>query len=260
MSGQPGHEHTRFITPKWAAPKQVRAIFTTRHGGCSREPYDSFNLASHVGDITENVEQNRTRLRQTLALAEAPAWLEQIHGHRVLDLDASAAEDRQADAAFTRSLNRACAVLVADCIPLLLCDEGGTQVAAVHAGWRGLATGIIAAAVSSFDAQASALHAWIGPHISAGKYEVGDEFVTQLEADFPHISDFVVSDLQPTHLDLGAWCAVQLQDCGVHNIGRSANCVYTEKDRFFSYRRSGDTGRMAALIWITSDTASNTTG
>ena len=167
-------ETAHFIRPDWPASAHVHAVCTTRTGGVSRAPYDSLNLGDHVGDDPRAVAENRARLRNVLGLPAEPRWLQQVHGNCAVDVAAQTLPC-QADAAYTDQPGVVCAVLTADCLPLLLCDRAGTRVAAVHAGWRGLANGVIERALESFTACGSELMAWLGPAIGPQAFEVGDE-------------------------------------------------------------------------------------
>lgn len=233
-----------FIQPDWSAPSQVKAVVTTRGGGCSLAPYDSFNLALHVGDLQHNVLANRQRLSQRLELPVEMPWLNQEHGVKVISAEEKG--QRNADAVYTDQLNLPCVVLVADCLPIFLCDRQGMRVAVLHAGWRGLAGGIIAATVTRFLPE-NDLIAWLGPAIGPCHYEVGAEVkdAFRSEADC-----FIPSDNPDRWLfDLYGVARKHLADSGVQAVFGGGFCTYCEGKRFFSYRRDGDTGRIAALIW-----------
>jgi hypothetical protein len=225
---------------------------TTRRGGVSVPPWDSFNLGDHVGDDPDHVAANRALLRRHLP-AE-PHWLKQVHSARVADLDRGDA--LEADAACSRSRGTVCAVLTADCLPVLLCDRAGSVVAAAHAGWRGLAGGVLEASVAAMGVEPREILAWLGPAIGPQAFEVGDEvreaFVarhTEAAAAFtprPH-----VPDAPPKWLaDIYQLARVRLNRAGVAAIHGGGRCTFSEPDRFFSYRRDGITGRMAALVWL----------
>ena len=236
------------IIPDWSLPPNVRAVFTTRHGGSSPAPYHSFNLALHVGDRVSDVLHNRQQLRHKLGLKAEPAWLEQIHGatvHRAT----SSADIPRADACITTHVNLACTVLVADCAPVLLCDDDGHEVAAVHVGWRGLAAGIIARTADAFHADNRHISAWIGPCIGPRAFEVGVELRTRFTEISEDYARFFTQRDDHWSMDLSAACALALNAAGVRSVSRCRRCVYSEPQHFFSYRRDGTTGRMAALIW-----------
>ena len=237
------------LVPDWPAPPGVRAAVTLRSGGVSRGPYASFNLATHVGDDPAAVEENRARLRSALGLAREPAWLRQVHGTTVVDA-ATAAPDVEADAAYATQPGVCCAVLTADCLPILLCDTVGTRVAAVHAGWRGLAAGIVSAAVSRLDTSAGDLLAWIGPGIGAAAYAVGPELRAMFCARDPALAGAFAERDGRWHADLAAIARHELAALGLTRIHAYAGCTFEEADRFYSYRRAAVTGRMASVITL----------
>lgn len=251
----PASPHLDWITPAWPAPHWVRACSTTRSGGTSAPPYDSLNLAGHVGDVMEKVAENRARLKQALALPAEPVWLNQVHGARVVDA-AGIGGIPEADGSYSRETGIVCAVLTADCLPLLLCDEQGSRVAAVHVGWRGLAAGVIEQALQHMGG-ARQLMAWLGPAIGTQHFEVGGE-VREM---------FVAHDAEANHAfrpsPAGRWLAdlyqltrQRLNAQGVTRIYGGDWCTYGESHHFYSYRRDGVTGRMATLIWLETDTRS----
>lgn len=237
------------LTPDWPVPPRVRAAFTTRLGGVSAGPYASLNLGSHVGDAPAAVAANRAALSRALDLPSTPWWLEQVHGDEVIALD-DPAPGRRGDAAITARAGVVAVVMVADCLPLLLCDRAGRQVVAVHGGWRGLAAGIVARAVAAFDAPPADLVAWLGPAIGPRAYVVGAELRARfLALDAAHARAFQEDDAG-WHLDLAAIATTQLRAAGVTAVSHAARCVHDDAEHFFSYRRDGETGRMAALVWI----------
>lgn len=237
------------LTPSWTVPARVRSCFSTRHGGVSSGPWAGLNLAAHVGDDPAAVVHNRARLRSALALPAEPCWLEQVHGTRVVRPDGST-EPPPADAAYTRRAGVVCAVLVADCVPILLCSRGGDEVAAVHAGWRGLAAGIVARATAAFAAPARDLVAWIGPAIGPAVYVVGHEVRAQFLAADPGAGALFEPRASAWLLDLPGLAARQLARTGVHAVSCAGRCVHSEPTTFYSHRRDGISGRMAALIWL----------
>lgn len=237
-----------FIVPDWPAPANVRALVTTRVGGVSLAPWDSLNLGDHVGDAPAAVAENRRRLRARLP-AE-PLWLKQVHGTRCVDA-AHADPGNEADAAFARTPGTVCAVLTADCLPLLLCDTAGRAVAAAHAGWRGLAAGVIEATVQSMGRPGENLLAWLGPAIGPQSFEVGNE----VRALFAAHDASAQAAFAPTHQ--GKWlCDIyllarqRLAALGVRRVTSADFCTLRDTQRFFSYRRDGATGRMVSLIWL----------
>lgn len=237
-----------FIIPDWPAPANIRALCTTRHGGVSTGAYASLNLGDHVGDDPPAVARNRALLREHLP-AE-PLWLKQVHGVAVAAAGHACATP-QADAGVTRHPHEICAVLTADCLPLLLCDKGGTVVGAVHAGWRGLAAGVIESAIVSMGADPATLLAWLGPAIGPGAFEVGDEVRTlSLAQDETAASAFAPHAPGKWLADIYRLARLRLARSGVTQIYGGDFCTFHECERFFSYRRNRTTGRMASLIWI----------
>ena len=263
------------ITPDWPAPANIRAAATTRPGGISQSPYASFNLATHVDDDPALVRENRTRLRTALALPAEPLWLKQVHGVTVVDA-AQGEIEPEADGAFAAQAAVVCAVLTADCLPVLLCNLQGTKVAALHAGWRGLAGGVIEAGVKALNVPGNDLLAWLGPAIGPEKFEVGAEvhsiFVRppgiaevrrakpsrrgQTQEQFfrqhdPQAASAFRATRDGKYLaDIYQLARLRLQSLGVTAVYGGGFCTVTEGARFFSYRRDGVTGRMATLIWI----------
>lgn len=243
------------ILPDWPAPARVKSLMTTRAGGASHAPWASFNLGDHVGDDPAHVRANRARLRQQLP-AE-PGWLKQVHSARVVELGRD--PNREADAVFTREARQVCAVLTADCLPVLFCDRAGSVVAAAHAGWRGLADGVLEATVAAMQAEPGEVMAWMGAAIGPQAFEVGDEvrlaFVNahpEAETAFlPH----PVSGPGKWLADIYQLARIRLNRVGVRAIYGGGRCTFGETDSFFSYRRDGATGRMASLIWIDSATS-----
>jgi YfiH family protein len=227
---------TDWITPQWPAPPRVRSLVTTRQGGVSLGCYASLNLAEHVGDDPEAVRRNRALLRAQLP--SGPKWLQQVHGARVARVD-GALYPKEGDGA------------VADCLPVLLCDASGTGVGIAHAGWRGLAMGIVEQTVSAMDAAPQSLLAWLGPAIGPAAFEVGEEvrevFVQQ---DPQAAAAFTPGQPGKWLCDLYALARRRLAGCGVSRIFGGGECTFSDPGRYFSYRRDGTTGRMAALIWL----------
>jgi len=256
MSVTPDSEHVHILTPEWPAPPGVRAAFTLRSGGVSAPPFDSLNLGAHVGDEAEAVAENRRRLRTQLRLPEEPAWMEQVHGIDVLDLDALAHGGAargvvSADAALTRRAGRICTVQVADCLPVLLAARDGSAVAAAHAGWRGLAAGVLEATVQALAVEPGQLIGWLGPGIGAAHFEVGEDvrraFVTHDAA--AAAAAFTSNQRGRWQCNLAALARARLAALGVAAVFGGEWCTYADAARFFSYRRDGRCGRMAALIW-----------
>jgi YfiH family protein len=245
MSGQSG-----IVAPDWPAPARVRALTTTRVGGASRAPYDSLNLGDHVGDDPEAVRQNRARLRETSALPAEPVWLKQVHGVRVIDAATNPA-GTEADGAWTDRPGVVCAVLTADCLPIFLCDRKGTKVALLHAGWRGLAGGVIESGLRVLNAPPEALLAWLGPAIGPDSYEVGDDVRRAFPDDDPGASEaFRPAGAGRWFADVYALARRQLRQRGVCAVYGGERCTLRERGTFYSFRRDGTTGRMASLIWL----------
>lgn len=239
--------HPDWITPDWPAPANVKALITTRAGGVSTGPFASFNLGLRTGDDPLAVAANREQL--AALLPRQPIWLQQVHGARVVDADETA-DEPEADAAIARRSGTVCAVLVADCIPVLLADRSGATVGIAHAGWRGLACGVIENTVREMGGDSSRLIAYLGPGIGPDAFEVGSEvreaFLARdagaAAAFMPHIPGKWRADL----FQLARHC---LRRAGVAEIHGGTMCTYSDTRQFFSYRRSRTTGRMAALIW-----------
>ncbi len=236
-----------FIRPDWPAPSTVRAVVTTRRGGVSLPPFDTFNLGAHVGDDPAHVAENRRRLSEALALPQEPAWLTQVHGTQVV----RAEEAGEADAVWTNQIGPVCAILTADCLPVLFCDEQGTRVAAAHAGWRSLVGGVLEATVAAMDVPGERIMAWLGPAIGPTCFEVGEE----VRAEFLARDDGAEACFHPSPqgrwlADLYALARRRLTACGVQAVYGGGLCTYRDADLFYSYRRDGRTGRMASLIWL----------
>jgi polyphenol oxidase len=235
------------IIPDWPAPANVRAFVTTRAGGVSSGPYASLNLGDQVGDDPAAVAENRRRLRAHLPAA--PRWLRQVHGTRCIDA-APARTNEEADGAFARQPGIVCAVLSADCLPVLLCDTAGTVVAAAHAGWRGLAAGVIETTVRSMNVPAAQLMAWLGPAIGPENFAVGADVRAAFIAHDPQAgSAFTRQANGQWHGDLYRLARQRLAALDVRRIAGGDFCTVRDAPRFFSYRRDGVTGRMASLIW-----------
>lgn len=236
------------LIPDWPAPGNVRAVQTLRTGGCSPAPWDSFNLGDHVGDDAARVAANRAALRRELP--GEPLWLQQVHGTQVIDAD-QPSDAVEADAAFARQAGRVCAVMTADCLPVLFCDRAGTVVAAAHAGWRGLAAGVLEATIQAMAVAPGELLVWLGPAIGPLAFEVGDE----VRAVFIAHDQDAASAFRPH--GAGKWLAdiyllarQRLSAAGVGSITGGDWCTLSDAARFFSYRRDGVTGRQASLIWL----------
>lgn len=236
------------LEPDWPAPARVRACMTTREGGVSASPWTSFNLGDHVGDDPAHVAANRARLRESLP--GEPGWLRQVHSARVVELGRDV--DPEADAAFTRTPGQVCAVLTADCLPVLFCDRAGSVVAAAHAGWRGLANGVLEATVASMGVPPGEILAWLGAAIGPQAFEVGDEVRAAFVSRHPAATAAFVPHAPGKWLaDIYALARIRLGSAGVRSIHGGGRCTFTEAETFYSYRRDGVTGRMASLVWLT---------
>jgi len=237
-----------WLTPDWPAPASVKACVTTREGGVSAAPFDSLNLGDHVDDRPEAVAENRRRLTEHFSIQ--PAWLQQVHGIAVAHADPGIVAT--ADASWTATPGIACAAMTADCLPALFCDRAGTRVAAAHAGWRGLAAGVLEATLDSLDVPAEEVLVWLGPAIGPQAFEVGPEvrevFINQL----PEAAEaFVPSDNAGKFMaDIYLLARLRLAERGVTAVYGGGFCTVTDP-RFFSYRRAPRTGRFASLIWLT---------
>lgn len=242
-----------WIVPQWPVPAMVRALVTTRHGGVSVAPYASLNLGDHVGDDAVAVAENRGRLRRLLP--GDPVWLTQVHGSAIVDADCAAGTP-VADGSVARHHATVCAVLTADCLPVLLCDRSATVVAAAHAGWRGLAGGVLEAAVSAMQVDPAQIMAWLGPAIGPEAFEVGEDVRRIFMAQDPAASQAFIP--RPSALgdkwlaDIYLLARRKLARMGVTRVFGGEFCTYGDRERFYSYRRDGVTGRMASLIWLDS--------
>jgi len=242
-----------FIRPDWPAPQTVLAAASTRLGGYSAAPFDGFNLGDHVGDEAPAVAANRTLLCASLALPAEPAWLNQVHGVRVVHSDAvNAGGACAADACWTDRPDAVCAVLTADCLPVLFSAGDGSCVAAAHAGWRGLAGGVLEATVAALPVPPQQLIAWLGPAIGPTAFEVGDEVRTAFcDADAAAAAAFAPASRDGHWLaDLYLLARQRLAVAGLSAVFGGGICTVSDSRRFFSYRRDGASGRMASLVWL----------
>lgn len=238
------------IRPDWPVADAVQACATTRAGGISQPPFDSLNLGLHVGDKPEAVEQNRQRLITLADLPAEPLWLQQVHGNRVIDAG-NWQSGIEADAIYTDQAGQVCAVMTADCLPVLFTDRTGSQVAAAHAGWRGLLAGVLENTVARFSGEPKTIQAWLGPAIGPQQFEVGIEVFDAFTAEDAKAEQaFSRRDKQHFLADLYQLARQRLARLGVTAVFGGDYCTVTDSERFFSYRRDGRTGRMASLIWI----------
>ncbi len=229
---------------------------TLRAGGCSEHPYEAFNIADHVGDAPAAVTANREHL--TRCLPTEPLWLKQVHGTKTIAATAHpGTTSPEADAIWTQNRDRVCAVMTADCLPILVTDQEGTQVAAIHAGWRGLAAGIIEEALKPFQGRSARLLAWLGPCIGPKAFEVGTEVYRAFLDDDPEAEQaFQAQNSGRWMADLQHLARIKMTRCGISDIYADSSCTYSDHKRFYSFRRDGQTGRMATLIWIAGPTTS----
>ena len=235
----------------WAAPANVAGLFTLRGGGTSAGAHASLNLGTRCGDDPARVSANRARLRAHLQLAAEPRWLHQVHGTRVVAAHVVAADAEEADASWTDRPGVVCAILAADCMPVLLCDRAGSVVAAAHAGWRGLAAGVLESTVAALPVPPAQLMAFCGPAIGPRRFEVGTEVREAFCAVDPAAGAAFAAAGPGKHLaDLFALARQRLARAGVTAVHGGGRCTVSEPSAFFSYRRDGITGRMAALAWL----------
>ena len=248
------------LIPDWPLPLNVAIAFTDRHGGCSLPPFDSLNLGLHVGDLPKRVKANREQLVSVLHLPSEPLWLEQVHGVEVVsfsDIAFNAEMDQPvpvADGSYANQYGQVCAVMTADCLPILLCDKQGQQVAAVHAGWRGLCAGIIEQAVKRFSVPASELIACLGPAIGPKMFEVGAEVKSAFVAQQSAASNCFIAQTGANDkylADIVGLAKLRLAGLGVNCVYSVDECTMSNPN-YFSYRREKQTGRMASLIWLKS--------
>lgn len=239
------------IKPNWPVTQKIKAFTTTRYGGVSLPPYENFNLATHVGDDLHNVLCNRQRLRDTLLLPSEPVWLSQTHSTQVVKLPLSGNEVPQADAVYTQQRQQICAVMTADCLPVLFYSIKGGEVAAAHAGWRGLCNGILENTLACFQAAPQDIIAWLGPAIGPKAFEVGAEVRQQFILRIPEAEQAFRAKQEGKYLaDIYLLARQRLQRAGIHQIYGGNYCTMNNQSLFFSYRRQKQTGRMVSLIWL----------
>jgi YfiH family protein len=242
-----------WLTPQWPVAPNVRAAFTHRAGGVSAAPFDTLNLGTQVGDLPAHLSENRRRVQAALDLPAEPLWLSQVHGTAVFEphsrTDAAAAP---ADALIVRSPGIVAAIQVADCLPVLLASADGRNIAAAHAGWRGLSAGILETTVARLGVAPQALSAWLGPAIGPAHFEVGDEVrAAFMRHDAAAERAFTANARARWQCDLAELARQRLRTLGVREVHGGGWCTFADRERFFSYRRDGQCGRMAALVWLT---------
>lgn len=242
-------DQLKAVHAEWDAPENVVAFSTTRNGGFSQGEYDSFNLGTHVGDQLKTVLKNRELLKSHYTLPTEPVWLEQTHSTDILELDSTDFGKPSADSSITSSANIVCAVMTADCLPLFLCDNAGAKVGVVHAGWLGMASGVIENTVDIMNTPVEELIAWAGPCISKKHFEIGDEVRQQLGGSAAYYS---ASENDGKYFaDLYGLAGERLSKMGVHKYSYSDACTFADQDHFFSHRRDKVTGRMVSIIYLT---------
>lgn len=233
------------VIPDWPAPPNVRAFCTGRKGGFSEGAWSSLNLGSNCGDDPGHVLRNRERLSE--ALPSPPLWLNQVHGTTVVKHPGRTVEGLEGDAIVSFRPGQVCAILTADCLPVFFCNRAGDRVAVAHAGWRGLAAGVLEETVRALDAEPAELLCWMGPAIGPQVYEVGPELTEAFAGEFP--AGFIPRG-DRFLLDIYTLARMKLKAVGVPGVYGGGLCTYSDPDRFFSYRRDGVTGRMASLVWL----------
>ncbi len=236
------------VQPDWPAPGNVQAFTTTRKGGFSRKQWSSLNLGDRCGDDPSDVKQNRELLRSLLPCD--PHWLKQVHGKRVVAWADGLNFEPEADAMESKNVRQVCAVLTADCLPVLFCNKDGTKVAASHAGWRGLAAGVLEATVLAMENDPAELMAWLGPAIGPQVFEVGNDVYDSFVNVNDHNSKAFKPDGDRWLADLYLLARQALSRVGVKQVSGGQYCTYSDPDKFFSYRRDGVVGRMASVIWL----------
>jgi YfiH family protein len=242
-----------WIEPDWPVPGHVRVLSTLRGGGVSEGPFVSLNLATHVGDRPEAVAANRRLLREAAGLPDEPLWLEQVHGAAVVPHAGAVGRPPRADAAVAREPGRVCAVMTADCLPVVFADHAGTRLGVAHAGWRGLVGGVLQATIAALEVPPPELHAWLGPAIGPATFEVGPEVRSAYLASLavPDTrSCFQANEHGRYFADLYGLARLVLREAGVTSVHGGGWCTHQDVQRFFSFRRDGVTGRMATLAWL----------
>ncbi len=236
------------INAQWPAPSNICAITTTRMGGVSQGDCATLNLASHVGDNPAHVATNRKILYEGLDLPSEPIWLNQTHSTTCVEVDV--ASDFNADAAISRQKNHVLAIMTADCLPILICDHQGSEIAAIHAGWRGLAMGIVENTLAKMHANLNHCMAWIGPAICGRCYATGPDVLDQFSRRYPYASEAFTDLNGQWYADLPKLATSILQHSGLQAVYSSQLCTFEADSPFYSYRRSPQTGRIASLIWF----------
>jgi YfiH family protein len=243
-----------YLYADWPIPATIHALTSLRTDGHSQGVFNSFNLGYHVDDNPDQVAQNINKLVKELALPYTPHWISQVHGCDVVESEQILPETK-ADGVYTHEKGQICAVLTADCLPILIAHPQGLGVAALHGGWRSLQQGIIEVGLNKLDLPRQELFVWLGPAIGPTAFAIGLEVRDAFLEKFPFLSNaFYQDDNMQWHADLYQIARLQLQQCGVNHIYGGNYCTYSDKERFYSFRRDQQTGRMASLIWIDKDT------
>lgn len=240
----------RGLVPDWPVSDKVHGFSSQRQGGISVAPYRSLNLGSHVHDLPAAVKENRNRLKRFLKLPSEPCWLNQVHGNAVIRISKNGCKDiPEGDAAYTNCANTPLVIMTADCLPVLLASDDGQELAAVHCGWRSLASDILAKVLAEFKTPKHQIHAWLGPAIGPKAFEVGEDVRASMLAQSPAL-DSAFHPQQAKYLaDIYLIASQQLRRHGVESISGGGECTFYQPNDYFSYRRDGKTGRMATLIW-----------
>ncbi|RJG39506.1 peptidoglycan editing factor PgeF [Motilimonas pumila] len=242
----------KLIKPNWPAPKHVVAFSTTRSGGVSKGPFQGLNLGLHVSDLPSDVQRNRSLLQQELGLTQPLAWLNQVHSNICIEITKPLKQIPDVDGSWTRKTVLGCVVMTADCLPILFTDEQGSFVAAIHAGWRGLQSGIIEHTLTQINASPEQVLVWLGPAISQAAFQVGEEVKQAFEEHDADASQAFIADTEAGkwRADLYALAKMRLQRLGVTQVYGGDYCTFNEPERFYSYRRQSMTGRMASVIYL----------
>ena len=241
----------RYLIPDWPAPANVKACVTKREGGVSTNNFSSFNMGLRSGDVVEHVQANRRQMRSDFNWLHEPQWLKQVHGTKVVSAS-DRGEEQEGDAVWSNQAGLACAVLTADCLPVLFCDRSGSVVAAAHAGWKGLQAGVLENTIKSMGQPASEIMAWLGPGISQNHFEIGPEVRDAfIRIDAEAARAFIPGQGDRWHGDLYLLARQRLQAAGISAIHGGEFCTYQQADTFYSYRRDGkESGRLASVIWL----------
>ncbi len=241
-----------FLEAAWPAPKNIVAGTTLRQLGFSVGDYNALNIGKHVGDNSISVQQNRSLLRAALSLSEEPCWLNQVHGSEVI-MNPTNKKILTADASFTSKQDRVCVVMTADCLPLLISNKSGTMVAAIHAGWRGLAAGVIDNTITAMNCNTDELLVWLAPAISQSAFEVGNEVREVFQkVNINFLECFKLNKRKRWQADIYKLAKINLNALGIYNIFGGNECTYNDPEKFYSFRRNNNCGRMASLIYIKS--------